>query len=219
MYTNLQRRPIKMRNSHWSQDAAIYLVNAKITPNQVSIMSAVFAAAGSVLLMATTIFSPAPSIKALAFFLTAVLIILRLTCNLLDGLMAVECKQATRCGDLFNELPDRFSDSVLLIAAGYAANCGQVGAGLGWLCALLALTTAYLRAFGARYCASQDYSGPMAKQQRMFSLAIGLLSVGVQTMLTGHQSTLLCALTTIAVGTVITCVRRTMNLASQMEPN
>ncbi|MDR3614397.1 MAG: CDP-alcohol phosphatidyltransferase family protein [Candidatus Obscuribacterales bacterium] len=206
-----------MRNSHCSQDAAAYLVKCKVTPNQVSVMSAVLAAAGSTLLMSTSTISVSASTKALAFFLTAIFIILRLACNLLDGLMAVECKQATKGGDLFNELPDRFSDSVLLVAAGYAANFGEIGSSLGWLCALLALTTAYIRAFGARYSASQDYTGPMAKQQRMFSLMFGLVITGIQLIVTGGHDALICALTTIAIGTTITCLRRTMNLARQME--
>jgi phosphatidylglycerophosphate synthase len=217
MYTNLQRRPIKMRDSHWSQDAAAYLVRAKVTPNQVSVMSAVFAAAGTALLIASATVTMMPATKALAFFLSGIFIILRLVCNLLDGLMAVEYKQATKCGDLFNELPDRFSDSVLLVAAGYAANSGIIGSTLGWLCALLALTTAYLRAFGARYSNSQDYSGPMAKQQRMFTLTCGLVIASIQIISTGGCSALVCALTTIAVGTTITCARRTINLARQME--
>jgi phosphatidylglycerophosphate synthase len=217
MYTNLQRRPIKMRDSHWSQDAAAVLVKGGVTPNQVSVMSTVFAAIGSVLLIATSAMAAPPSTKALAFFVTALLIMLRLTCNLLDGLMAVEYKQATKCGDLFNELPDRFSDSVLLVAAGYATNCGEIGIGLGWLCALLALTTAYLRAFAARYSSSQDYSGPMAKQQRMYSLMFGLVIAGVQLVITGGHLALLCTLTTMAIGTTITCVRRTMNLARQLD--
>jgi phosphatidylglycerophosphate synthase len=206
-----------MRDSHWWQDAAAVLVKGGVTPNQVSVMSTVFAAIGSVLLIATSAMAAPPSTKALAFFVTALLIMLRLTCNLLDGLMAVEYKQATKCGDLFNELPDRFSDSVLLVAAGYATNCGEIGIGLGWLCALLALTTAYLRAFAARYSSSQDYSGPMAKQQRMYSLMFGLVIAGVQLVITGGHSALVCALTTMAIGTTITCVRRTMNLARQMD--
>jgi phosphatidylglycerophosphate synthase len=208
-----------MRDSHWSQDTAAFLVKLKVTPNQVSVMSAVFSAAGSVVLIATVLLPMPQGIKALVFFLTAIFILLRLACNLLDGLMAVEYKQATRCGDLFNELPDRFSDSVLLIATGYAANSGEAGIFLGWLCALLALTTAYLRAFGARYSSSQDYSGPMAKQQRMFSLMFGLTIAGMQLVITGSHSALICTLTTIAIGTAITCARRTLTLAKQMAPN
>jgi phosphatidylglycerophosphate synthase len=208
-----------MRDSHWSQDAAALLVQSKVTPNQVSVMSAIFAAVGSGLLVATSVMTAPPSTKALAFFLTGILIMLRLACNLLDGLMAIEYKRATKCGDIFNELPDRFSDTVLLVGAGYAANFGVIGSGLGWLCALLALTTAYLRAFGARYGSSQDYSGPMAKQQRMYSLIFGLLAAGIQLIVTGGHSALICALTTIAIGTTITCVRRTINLARQMEPS
>jgi phosphatidylglycerophosphate synthase len=70
-------------------------------------MSAVFAAAGAVLLIASATVTMMPATKALAFFLSGIFIILRIACNQLDGLMAVEYKQATKCGDLFNELPDR----------------------------------------------------------------------------------------------------------------
>lgn len=51
----LQRRPIKLRSADWSVTAASFLANAGVTPNQVSVASTVFAAAGSLALLSTTL--------------------------------------------------------------------------------------------------------------------------------------------------------------------
>src|SRR5205807_2107597 len=48
----------------------------------------------------------------------ALLIQLRLLANLMDGMVAVENERAQPTGALFNELPDRLSDSLLIVAAG-----------------------------------------------------------------------------------------------------
>ena len=101
----------------------------------------------------------------------AVCVQLRLLCNLLDGMVAVEGGKKGRAGDLFNEIPDRFEDSFFLIGGGLA--CGNVA--LGLLSSLLAVGTAYVRAFGASLGHGQDFGGPCAKPQRMFLLTIGLL--------------------------------------------
>jgi len=39
-------------------------------------------------------------------------------CNLLDGMVAIEHGKQSQLGVLYNELPDRVSDSVLFVALG-----------------------------------------------------------------------------------------------------
>jgi phosphatidylglycerophosphate synthase len=93
----------------------------------------------------------------------AILVQVRLLCNLLDGMVAVEGGLGTRSGEVYNELPDRVSDTIILVAAGYSI--GQ--AELGWAAAVVALLTAYIRALGGACGLPQDFGGPMAKPQRM----------------------------------------------------
>src|SRR5439155_1544730 len=77
---------------------------------------------------------------------------LRLLCNLLDGMVAIEGGLQSKSGDVFNEVPDRVSDALILLGAGYATApaLGLAWAGaLGSAAALLAVLTAYVRALGA----------------------------------------------------------------------
>ena len=69
---------------------------------------------------------------------------LRLVCNVLDGLIAVEGGKKSAFGALYNEFPSRVADTLLLAAAGYGAGWPVVG----WCTVLLAALTAYVRVFG-----------------------------------------------------------------------
>ncbi len=212
----LQRRPIKLRSADWSVTVASYLANAGVTPNQVSVASTLFAAAGAAALLSTGVF-PNHIETILGFVGAAVLIQLRLLCNMLDGLIAVEHGKATKSGDLYNEIPDRISDVLLLVAAGYVVTGDQLSINLGWLAACLSLMTAYVRAFGARYLDAQDFQGPMAKQHRMFALTMGCLATALQFGWTGNASVMTFTLGIIAAGTAFTACRRTAHLKEAME--
>ena len=52
---------------------------------------------------------------------------LRLLCNLLDGMVAVEGGRSSPVGALYNEVPDRVADSLLLVALGYAVGIPWLG--------------------------------------------------------------------------------------------
>ena len=183
--TGESRRPLKTRERAWPRRVAHLLVRLGITPNQVSVATLVFAALGA-----------------------AICIQLRLLGNLLDGLMAVEEGEQTPSGALYNELPDRLADSLFLAAAGYAAEWPE----LGWLSALLAVGTAYVRAFGASLGFGQDYGGPMAKQQRMFVLTAG----SVVAIVLPHGPVLAAALAIIALGSALTVGLRIRRLAGHL---
>ena len=87
----------------------------------------------------------------------------RLLANLLDGMVAIGRGVASPLGELFNEVPDRVSDTAVLMGLGVAA--GSVGWGLA--AAGAALATAYVRAVGRGVGLPSDFRGPMAKQHRM----------------------------------------------------
>src|SRR3546814_3580049 len=92
-------------------------------------MSIVFAALGAAALL--ELGSPWGA------WLCAIAIVLRLLCNLFDGLVAVAHARKTPTGVLYNEVPDRVADSLFLVALGYAAGMPWCG----WLAALLAALT------------------------------------------------------------------------------
>lgn len=194
------RRPLKVRGARWSRQVAKFLAGLGITPNQISVVSVAFAAAGAVSLLAG------------GWFLLAAAACIqgRLLCNLFDGMVAVEHNKATPLGVVYNEFPDRIADSLLLIAAGYAVAMPT----LGWLAALAAALTAYVRVFGAACGLGHDFRGPMAKQHRMAVLTIvciatPLLPFGMRTLAGG--------LALIAVLSLVTCISRTVRLCDQLK--
>jgi hypothetical protein len=81
---------------------------------------------------------------------------------------------------------------------------------------VLAVGTAYLRALGARRCQPQDFSGPLAKPQRMFLLTLGCLFAAAESFAGLSAKALFFVLILINVGTLWTCIRRTHNLAAQL---
>ena len=84
---------------------------------------------------------------AFAWLAAAVLVQLRLLANLLDGMVAIEAAQASRVGELFNEVPDRVSDAATLVGLGFAVGSVPL---LGFLAAILAILVAYIRAASPR---------------------------------------------------------------------
>lgn len=102
-------------------------------------------------------------LKAALFLSAAICIQLRLLCNLLDGLMAVEGGLKTKAGEIFNEFPDRGADILLFLSAGYSVHWDCFGAvQFGYLCAIASVLTAYVRVFGGSAglprCASSSRS-------------------------------------------------------------
>jgi phosphatidylglycerophosphate synthase len=199
------RRPIQARSSNWAKSIAAGLARSNVTPNQISVASAIVASAGAAFLLA------GPSTTTL--LACAACIQLRLLCNLLDGMVAIEGGRQSALGSMYNEFPDRIADSVLIVALGYAVNLPW----LGWLGALAAALTAYIRLFGPTQGLAQDFRGPMAKQHRMAVMTIGCIAAAIETAFHASQWSLLAALSLIAAGGVLTCFTRTLAIARQLE--
>lgn len=135
---------------------------------------------------------------------------LRLTANMLDGMVALVSGRASKTGELYNEVPDRVSDAAVFIGAGFAWG-GNIT--LGYIATILAIFTAYVRAAGKIAGAPNEFCGPMAKQHRMLLITliclysaitprswqmfavsgspIGLMSLGLVVIIAG------CAITVI----------------------
>ena len=202
--TDLNRRPIATRGSAWAQRLAASLARSAITPNQISLLSVLFAGIGAALLA----WAPLPA----GLLLCALCIQLRLICNLIDGMVAMEGGKASAVGKIYNEFPDRAADSLLIIALGYAAGF----AWLGWLGALLAALTAYIRVFGGALGFAQDFRGPLAKQQRMAVLTVACVAAAAEAFWHAQRYALLGAAVIIAAGSALTCLARTHAIAAQL---
>ena len=202
--TDLNRRPIATRSSAWAQRLASALAKSSITPNQISMLSVLFAGIGAALLA----WVPTPA----GLLLCAVCIQLRLICNLIDGMVAVEGGKGSATGRIYNEFPDRVTDSVLIVALGYA--CGWPW--LGWLGALLAVATAYVRVFGGSLGLTQDFRGPLAKAQRMAVLTVACVAAAAEQFWHAERYALLAAAVIIAAGSALTCVTRTRAIAARL---
>jgi phosphatidylglycerophosphate synthase len=195
------RRPLKSRSSRWAQAIAGRLAATAATPNQISVASVLFAALGAAALLSGG--TPARLLAA------AACIQLRLLCNLLDGMVAVEGGKQSATGPLYNEIPDRLADSTLIVAAGYAVALPW----LGWCSALLALMTAYLRTLGGALGLAQDFRGPMAKPHRMAVLTAGCVLGALEAAVRGSGYALLLAVWCIGIGSLVTCAARTAAIA------
>ena len=209
------RRALATRNRAWPRTLAGALGRAGVRPNAVSLAGIGFAAAAAgafALVPAAT----AP-MRMAALAAGAALIQLRLLCNLLDGLLAVEEGFQTATGDLFNELPDRLADVVILVGAGYAVRDLAGGVTLGWTAAVCAVMTAYVRALGGSLGLSQDFCGPMAKPHRMFTLTVAALAAAIESALGVPPHMLRAGLVVVVAGSIVTICRRTLRLAGQVK--
>ncbi|MFO1187635.1 MAG: CDP-alcohol phosphatidyltransferase family protein [Alphaproteobacteria bacterium] len=206
------RRPIALRANAQIQGLARWLARRGATPNQVSLASVLLAAAGgAALALSGRVEESAP-----LYLFAALMIELRLLANMLDGLIAIEGGQQTPAGALYNDVPDRFADALFLVGAGYGAG-GAWGVALGWLGALLAALTAYVRALGASLGLPSDFSGPMAKPHRMHLLAAGCVIAAVGSFVGADRGILLATLAIIAAGTALTVALRLRRVAQALE--
>lgn len=194
------RRPIAARGAAPARWLTGRMLRTTVTPNQLSLASIGFAALGA----AGLLLGPA------WLWLAALGIQLRLLCNLLDGMVAVEGGRSSPVGALYNEVPDRVADSLLLVALGHAA--GQPW--LGWAAALAAALTAYIRVFGGALGLAQDFRGPMAKQHRMAVLTLACVLGLLEWAFGWPPYALPFAAWVIMLGSLVTCGTRLRAIAA-----
>ncbi|MFN3575455.1 MAG: CDP-alcohol phosphatidyltransferase family protein [Tabrizicola sp.] len=200
------RRPLTSRNSAWAARLTSWAVQKGLTPNQISRASIAFAATGLALYWLST---TAGSLRFLCLLLAAAAIQARLLCNLIDGMVAIEGGKGAKDGPFWNEAPDRLSDLFLLAGAGLAAGAPA----LGLLAAALAIATAYVRELGRAEGFPPDFSGPLAKPQRMAVLTAGT----VLAALYATEWTLTLTLWIIVLGTAGTALRRSRTLIRNLK--
>jgi phosphatidylglycerophosphate synthase len=208
-----ERRPIASRKHPLSIQLATWLAGMGVSPNAISGAGMIAGVLAGVAFVCT----PLPDFGWGFFLAGAALMQLRLLANMLDGMVAMQTARASPIGELFNEVPDRVSDSAIFIGAGYATG-GMPE--LGYLAALAALFTAYIRAEGKVAGAHQEFCGPMAKPQRMALLTGAALYAGLapgpwQPQLDSQpgRSIIALALLVIAAGGLVTALRRLLRIA------
>src|SRR6266699_3910241 len=160
----IDRRPIATRNRRCAQSATTWLASRNVSPNVISIAGMCACIAAGIALSLTSV-----TYHRVFWLIAALGAQLRLTANMLDGMVALASGRASRTGELYNEIPDRVSDAAVFIGAGYAWG-GNVA--LGYIATILSIFTAYIRAAGKIAGARNEFCGPMAKQHRMLVVTL-----------------------------------------------
>lgn len=203
-----ERREVSSRSNPSIRALASVLVRTRISANQISGFSAVIG------LLVPAGLSYVGGWTGLVLAIAGIQ--LRLLANVVDGLVAVEGGKPSPLGALYNEFPDRISDSIILVSIGYVA---QFPSG-GWCAALFAALTAYVRTFGGSLGHSQTFAGPMAKQHRMAVCTAALVAWGITqsvSSVAAHAPEVLQgALWIVIVGSVCTCVLRIRIICGQI---
>ena len=207
------RRVLATRNARWASTLAWRLRASGVRPNAVSVAGVGFAlaSAASFVLSATA----TDHTRAALLIGAAACIQLRLLCNLLDGMLAVEGGLGSATGAIFNDLPDRLADVVILVGAGYAVREAPLVPILGWAAAVAAVLTAYIRALGGSLGLTQHFIGPMAKQHRMFTLTMAALLAAGEVFADHSTRAIPAGLAVILAGSVVTAVRRTRRILAE----
>lgn len=226
--TTGDRRPLASRSWPVMQRTAAALARVGVSPNAISLAGMCFGIASGVSLATTGLVGQSELVsitplQRVLFACAAACAQLRLVCNLLDGMVAVEGGRASPVGELYNELPDRVSDAATLVGAGYALS-GSPEA--GFVAAIFAVLSAYVRAVGKGAGQGSDFSGLMSKPKRMavmtaacvvaavlpgsWTARIAVHALGVRLEFLGL---VLCV---IAIGSALTCVGRTRRLALRL---
>src|SRR3954454_15611137 len=205
MHNAGDRRPLSSRDTPWARTLARRVAATSITPNQISQASMLAAGlAGASFWLSG--FS-ADWTRALLLIAAAVFCQLRLLCNLLDGMVAIEGGKSAADGPFWNEWPDRVADLLILAGAGYGVGLP----GLGWAAAALAIFTAYVRELGRANGLPSDFSGPMAKQHRMAVISLAAVLCVFEPLWSGRNQILTAALWIVAAGAVVTVLRRSLH--------
>lgn len=211
-YQPTDRRPIKARGWWLNEWLANQLVKLGVSANLISVAGAISGIISGLALAATSKHCPW---ERVLWITGAVFIQLRLIANLLDGMVAIGSGKASSVGELYNEIPDRVSDTAIITGAGYAIGNPL----LGLLASLVAIFTAYVRTAGKAAGAPHYYLGPMAKQHRMALLtALALYCALIPNAwrsggIMSSDGIMTVGLWVIVVGGLITALRRILKVA------
>ena len=208
----IDRRPIATRNRKWAQDATAWLASRNVSPNAISIAGMCACIVAGIALGGTSIAD-----YRILWLIATLGAQLRLTANMLDGMVAIASSRTSKTGELYNEVPDRISDAAVFIGAGFAWG-GNVT--LGNIATILAIFTAYVRAAGKIAGTPNEFCGPMAKQHRMLVVTLICVYAAITprswqmiTFNTSQIGVMTLGLVIVIAGCVITVIRRVGRIA------
>jgi phosphatidylglycerophosphate synthase len=207
------RRPLTSRDRPVFKALASRLARAKVSANAISLLGMV---AGLLAGTALVLTSRLPGHERWLWAAAAAFIQLRLLANMLDGMVAIESGTASKVGELYNEIPDRVSDTAALAGLGYAVGGDPI---LGWAASLAAMFTAYVRTTGKGGGAGSDFGGPMAKPHRMFLATLGSLFCAASPAAwqrVGAWGVPALLLAVILAGSILTALLRLRRIAARL---
>ncbi|KQX58315.1 MULTISPECIES: CDP-alcohol phosphatidyltransferase family protein [unclassified Ensifer] len=207
------RRPLASRNTRWAQATARRLASMNLTPNRISQASMLAAALAGLSFWLTG--ESEDGVRASLFIAAALFCQLRLLCNLFDGMVAVEGGKGEADGPFWNEFPDRIADIFIFVGAGFAIGVPA----LGFAAATFGVLTAYVRELGRANGAPGDFSGPMAKQHRMATMALAAVVSAFEGLWLGDGELLWIALLAISTGAVLTALLRARRQIAWLRQN
>lgn len=204
------RRPLASRSTGWANMLSRRLAATSVTPNQISIIGIAAAALSGLLFWAS---GGADGAARVVLLIAAALFCqMRLLCNLLDGMVAIEAERAAPDGAFWNEMPDRIEDALILLGVGL----GVGASGLGWAAVSFAFLTAYIRAFGVSLGQPADFRGPMAKPHRMALITGAAALTLFEPLWSGEGEVFRMALWIVILGAALTSARRAWRLLQSL---
>src|SRR6478672_6177721 len=209
---NIDRRPIATRNRKWAQSATTWLASRNVSPNAISIPGMCACIVSGLALALSSV-----EYNRVFWLIAALGAQLRLTSNMLDGMVALASGRDSKVGELYNEVPDRVSDAAVFVGPGYA--WGE-NVALGYIATILAIFTAYVRAAGKIAGSPNEFCGPMAKQHRMLVVTLICVYAAITPrswqMIAFNDSQIglmTLGLVVIVVGCVVTVFRRLQRIS------
>lgn len=202
------RRDVSSRDTKFANKAALWLANRNVSPNTISVLSIVF----SIFTLAAFYLDYIAVLNHLLAMVIAIVGIQgRLLMNLLDGMVAIEFNKKSLVGGLYNEVPDRISDTFIIFGSGLMVTNNMFGMDLAYSAIILSAFTAYIRTLGASLNCPHFFSGPMAKQHRMALITISCL-IGIW-----YQPIFYFMLILMNFGLLITCIRRLFKISNSLK--
>ena len=162
-YQPTSRRPIAAKFRQTADAAVRFCVSHRIHADIISYLSIVAA------LIAAICFWKSGGTRWL-LIVAPLFCYLRLWFNMLDGMVAFAAGNASRRGEILNDLPDRVSDVVIFAGV---AHSGLMNPLIGYWAAIFAVLTAYVGLFGQALGVHREFGGIMSKPWRMVALHCG----------------------------------------------
>lgn len=188
---------LKPRFQNLLRPGVAALARAGVTANQVTLA----AAAGS-LAVGAIMAAAAPA--RWPFLLLPVWLLVRMSLNAVDGMLARDFGQKSRLGAYLNEVCDVISDAALYTPFALLAPFGPLWTGL---VVLLAALSEFAGVLGPMVGASRRYDGPMGKSDRALVFGALGLWLGLGGPLPGWSAVIMTAVAVLLALTIFNRVR------------